>query len=136
MKKKDEQKFEHSKVISSRIITIINLKQTLSAKNLLQIVIGMHIFIFFHKLIHDLSEINLLKLLLVLFLLLLFHQFLTLFFLLNQGGRRRAAQSSTTPATPGTPGNATILVESTPNVVHTETVETTPSENVNAGPTE
>ena len=74
--------------------------------------------------------------LLKLFLLLLLHQFLTLFFLLNQGGRRRAAQSSTTPATPGTPGNATILVESTPNVVHTETVETTPSENVIAGPTE
>ena len=47
----------------------------------------------------------------------LLHQFLTLFFLLNQGGRRRAAQSSTTPATPGTPGNATILVESAQNVI-------------------
>ena len=54
----------------------------------------------------------------------------------TSGGRRHAAQSSTTPATPGTPGNATILVESTPNVVHTETVETTPSENVIDGPTE
>ena len=63
-------------------------------------------------------------------------QILTLFLLLNQGGRRRGAQSSTTPATPGAPENATILVESTPNVVHTETVETTPSENIIAGPTE
>merc|ERR1719330_2073207 len=51
----------------------------------------------------------------------------------TSGGRRRGAQSS---ATPGAPGNATILIESTPNVVHTETVETTPSENVISGPTE
>ena len=46
------------------------------------------------------------------------------------GGRRRAEQSSTTPstpATPGTPRNATILVESTPNVVHTETVSSSSS---------
>ena len=32
----------------------------------------------------------------------------------TSGGRRSVAQSSTTPATPVTPGNAAILVESTP----------------------
>ena len=49
-------------------------------------------------------------------------------------GRRRAAQSITTPATPATPrtpGNATFLIESTP-----KTVETPPSENGIAGSTE
>ena len=55
MSKIDEAKEEEkvlskspSKVINSKIITIINLKQTPSAKNLLQIVIGMYSFIYFH----------------------------------------------------------------------------------------